>query len=94
MTFIFREQKIGSDHFLGLSFLLACHLGTSTEISIPTIPIIISETGQEKKSSKCSTVNLCTAAAMPVRPEKKKDFICRATLLKTNAIDAIGKSIL
>ncbi|HLB73499.1 MAG TPA: hypothetical protein VJJ98_05735 [Sedimentisphaerales bacterium] len=55
-------------------------------MSIATIPMTISETGQEKNLSKCSTVNLCAAADMPARPEKKKDFICRATLLKTNAI--------
>ena len=75
-----------------LSLNLAWSLGTRNDTSIPKTPVIIRKTGQENASSKCSLVNLYTATAIPAKPEKKNDFIWRATLAKTNAIDAMGNS--
>lgn len=76
-----------------LSSLLALQRGTRHETSIQIMPVIMSETGHEKKFLKYSAVNRCTAVAIPASPEKKNDFICLATLPKTKPIDAIGNSI-
>ena len=84
---------IEGNYFLFLIALLAFHRGTSQEMNIQTIPVKISETGQAKYLSRYSIVNLCTEAAIPPKPEKKKDFICLVTLPKTKIKEATGRSI-